>query len=194
MNFLAHAYLSFGDPDVLMGNMIADLVKGKQIELYPKGVQRGIHIHRQIDAFTDNHPVTHQTAEVFRTSTGKYAGAFLDVAYDHFLALDEQNIPEGGWHAFSERSYDQIQQYGEIFPEKFLSMFMYMRSEDWFYNYRYNWMIERSFERLKNRASYLDDNAPVFEEFEQHYKTIESGYNAFFPELKAYIREVSQTI
>ena len=30
MNYLAHAYLSFGDPDVLTGNMISDFVKGKK--------------------------------------------------------------------------------------------------------------------------------------------------------------------
>jgi len=29
MNFLAHAYLSFYNPPVLVGNMIADFVKGK---------------------------------------------------------------------------------------------------------------------------------------------------------------------
>ena len=30
MNFLAHAFLSFNDPDILTGNMISDFVKGKQ--------------------------------------------------------------------------------------------------------------------------------------------------------------------
>ena len=30
MNYLAHAYLSFGDPDILAGNMISDFVKGKK--------------------------------------------------------------------------------------------------------------------------------------------------------------------
>ena len=30
MNYLAHAYLSFGDPGILTGNMISDFVKGKR--------------------------------------------------------------------------------------------------------------------------------------------------------------------
>ncbi|MBB4036103.1 acyl carrier protein phosphodiesterase [Dysgonomonas hofstadii] len=191
MNFLAHAYLSFGNPDILVGNMIADLVKGKQIESYPENIQKGIHIHRQIDDFTDKHPITHQTSEVFRTSAGKYAGAFLDVAYDHFLALDEQNTPEGGWHSFSEQSYQQIEQYADILPSKFCTLFMYMRNEDWFYNYRYKWMIERSFDRLKSRASYLDDDAPVFQGFENHYENIKKGYIRFFPELKNFVQGIS---
>jgi len=191
MNFLAHAYLSFGNPDILVGNMIADMVKGKQIESYPEAIRKGIHIHRQIDDFTDKHPVTHQTSKVFRSSSGKYAGAFLDVAYDHFLALDESNIPDGGWHSFSEKSYRQIEQYADILPSRFCTMFMYMRNEDWFYNYRYKWMIERSFDRLKSRASYLDNSAPVFIGFEDHYQIIKESYNIFFPELKAFVLDIS---
>ncbi len=35
MNYLAHAYLSFGDPDILAGNMISDFVKGKKKFDYP---------------------------------------------------------------------------------------------------------------------------------------------------------------
>ena len=83
MNFLAHAYLSFGDPEILVGNMIADMVKGKQIEQYPEGIQRGIHIHRQIDTFTDRHPIPLDTMTIFKKSAGRYAGPFLDVSYDH---------------------------------------------------------------------------------------------------------------
>ena len=30
VNYLAHAYLSFGDPEILTGNLISDFVKGKK--------------------------------------------------------------------------------------------------------------------------------------------------------------------
>ncbi|EGK00715.1 MAG: ACP phosphodiesterase [Prevotella sp.] len=191
MNFLAHAYLSFGDPDILIGNMIADLVKGKQIEQYPERIRHGIHIHRHIDAYTDSHPVTLRAMEVFRSSAHKYAGPFLDVSYDHFLALDELSEPEEGWKEFAAKCYSQIEQYAEILPSKFCSMFMYMKSEDWFFNYRYNWMIERSFDRLQQRAAYLPDNAHIFTDFEKHYKEIADSYNEFFPDLKDYTKKIS---
>jgi len=190
MNFLAHAYLSFNDPDILVGNMIADLVKGKQIAQFSLPVQNGIRIHRQIDSFTDQHPLIHKASEFFRPSAGKYAGAFLDVAYDHFLALDPVNTPEGGWEYFAEQAYRQIEQYADILPSRFCTMFMYMRNENWFYNYRYNWMIERSFERLKSRATYLDDDAPVFEGFINHYSEIEDSYKLFFPQLKSFTEQI----
>ncbi|WP_029904279.1 ACP phosphodiesterase [Prevotella sp. 10(H)] len=188
MNFLAHAYLSFGDADILIGNMIADMVKGRQIEQYCDGIRHGITIHRHIDTFTDSHPVTLQAMEFFRASAHKYAGAFLDVAYDHFLALDVNNEPKEGWKDFAEKCYEQISKYADILPAKFCNMFMYMRSEDWFYNYRYHWMIERSFTRLQQRAAYLpeDSHMLIYSDFEKHYDEIKESYALFFPELKAY--------
>jgi len=192
MNFLAHAYLSFGDPEILVGNMIADMVKGKQIEQYPEGIKHGIQIHRHIDSFTDSHPVTLHTMNVFRASAGKYAGPFLDVSYDHFLALDSCNEPDGGWENFGQKCYSQIEEYAQYLPSKFCTMFMYMKKEDWLYNYRFNWLIERSFERLKNRANYLDDDAPVYADFEKHYAEIQESYNQFFPDLKKYVEDITK--
>lgn len=194
MNFLAHAYLSFGKPDILVGNMIADLVKGKQVEIYPEGIRHGIRLHREIDAFTDNHPVTQEAIKAFRASTGKYAGAFLDIAYDYFVARDKENVPEGGWKLFAEESYMHIQERIDYLPDKFRTMFMYMQSENWLYNYRYEWMIKRSMERLVNRASFLPDDTPVFAEFKSHYDEIEAGYNRFFPELKAFVKKSLQDL
>ena len=49
MNYLAHAFLSFDDPELLVGNMISDFVKGKQKFGYPSGIQEGIALHRAIE-------------------------------------------------------------------------------------------------------------------------------------------------
>ena len=42
MNYLAHACLSFGKPDILLGNMINDFIKGKKQFDYPAAIQKGI--------------------------------------------------------------------------------------------------------------------------------------------------------
>ena len=56
MNYLAHAYLSFNIPEILVGNLISDFVKGKRKLDYPPGIRTGITLHRAIDTFTDTHP------------------------------------------------------------------------------------------------------------------------------------------
>ncbi|WP_165043169.1 ACP phosphodiesterase [Dysgonomonas sp. ZJ709] len=191
MNFLAHAFLSFDNPDILVGNLIADMVKGKQMDVYPSEIRRGIKIHRLIDSFTDSHPVTLEAKKLFQESAGRYGSSFLDVSYDHFLALDPLNQPKEGWELFAQNCYAQIEERGNILPSIFCNMYMYMKSEDWFSNYQNMWMIERSFDRLKRRASYLDDNAPVFADFEKNYNTIQKSYELFFPDLKKYVEEIS---
>ncbi len=94
MNFLAHARLSFQDPDILLGNMISDFVKGKLKYDYPEAVQRGIHLHRLIDSFTDTHPVVQEAKELFRPAYRLYSGAIIDVVFDHFLATDDSEYSE----------------------------------------------------------------------------------------------------
>lgn len=189
MNFLAHAYLSFGNENLLVGNLIADMVKGKQMEQYPEGICKGIYLHRLIDSYTDSHPVTAETKEVFRRSAGRYCGSFLDVAYDHFLALDKNSVPREGWCNFAANCYDVIERHGAVLPAQFCSMYVYMKKEDWLSNYGQRWMIERSFDRLKRRAAYLSDDAPVFADFENSYEILKSSYERFFPDLRKYAEE-----
>jgi acyl carrier protein phosphodiesterase len=92
MNYLAHARLSFDQPDILVGNMISDFVKGKKRFDYSEPVQKGITLHRAIDTFTDEHEATKEAKKFFKPVVGLYAGAFMDIVYDHFLATDENEF------------------------------------------------------------------------------------------------------
>ena len=109
MNFLAHAYLSFNQPGILTGNMISDFVKGRKKFDFTPMVQKGIALHRAIDEFTDFHPVTQNAKVFFKKDYRLYSGAFVDVVYDHFLALDKaQFAAYGGLLQFSQKVYDML--------------------------------------------------------------------------------------
>ncbi len=186
MNYLAHAYLSFGNPEILVGNMISDFVKGKKQYDYPLQVQKGIRLHRAIDEFTDNHPATREGKFLLKPTAGAYAGAFMDVVYDHFLALDPFELAPKEWLLFSTETYHQLSQYKEILPEKFAKMLPYMTEQNWLYHYRHVEGIEKSFGGLVKRAAYLDESMPTYALFLQEYKSLETIYQAFFPEVKAF--------
>lgn len=186
MNYLAHAYLSFRIPDILVGNMISDFVKGKKQFEYPESVQEGIRLHRAIDHFTDQHPVTKMAKQFFKPAAGLYAGAFTDVAYDHFLALDEREHDEAGWQAFASEVYQQLAGHQSFLPEHFARMLPYMRSQNWLYNYRFTWGVERSFEGVCRRARYISDFNSVFELFNRHYLSLKQHYDDFFPDVKKF--------
>ena len=187
MNYLAHAYLSFGIPEIAVGNLISDFVKGKKKLDYPETIQKGISLHRAIDTFTDSHEITRQAKVFFKPVYGLYAGALTDVVYDHFLANDLREFPDEGGsrlNAFAEKTYEQLAPFQALFPEKFARMFPYMRSQNWLYNYRYKQGIFNSFTGLSRRAAYMAPPETACQLFEDHYKELEACYTLFFPALK----------
>ena len=185
MNLLAHAYLSFNDPNILVGNMISDYVKGKKQFLYPSAIQKGIQLHRAIDAFTDIHEATKEAKEFFRPHYRLYAGACIDVVYDHFLANDTNEFEtEEILKLFAKKTYADLEENKSHLPEKFASMLPYMQAQDWLYHYRFRFGIEKSFGGLVRRSAYLNDSATAFNLFEKHYSQLEQCYRQFFPEVK----------
>jgi acyl carrier protein phosphodiesterase len=187
MNYLAHAYLSFNQPEILVGNMISDYIKGKKQFDFPLPIQKGIRLHRAIDNYTDTHAATHELKSFFRPQYRLYSGAFADVVYDHFLANDVNEFSsETVLKKFAATSYQMIEPYADVFPPPFQKMFPYMKNHDWLYNYRYTWAIEKSFGGLVRRAAYLTESKIAFEIFNQHYAAMQICYAAFFPDLKNY--------
>jgi acyl carrier protein phosphodiesterase len=190
MNYLAHALLSFDKPGILTGNMISDFVKGKAKFTYPVEIQQGIHLHRLIDNFTDLHPVTAEAKKFFLPQYRLYSGPFVDIVYDHFLALDQNEFIEyNGLENFSKTIYQSLQKNASYFPEKFFYMFPYMKEQNWLYSYRLKEGMRKSFTGLVHRAVYLNESDIAFKIFNEHYEELKSCYNEFFPALKRYALE-----
>ena len=185
MNYLAHAYLSFNRPGILAGNMISDFVKGKKKYDYPEQIQQGIAVHREIDQFTDAHSVTKAAKEIFKPVYRLYAGPLMDVIYDHFLALDENEFTDESLKAFSVNTYALLDQFQDHFPEKFNMMYPYMKAHNWLYNYRYPQGIEKSLAGIVRRAKFLDESDTAYTLFIENYDSLKNLYQQFFPGLKS---------
>lgn len=186
MNYLAHAYLSFMHEDVLVGNLISDFVKGRKKFDYAAGVQKGISLHRSIDTFTDDHPVTKEAKKYFRVAVGLYAGAFVDVVYDHFLAVDAVSWQQQSLQSFTAFVYETLDYNYEVLPQKLRLMLPYMKKQNWLYNYQFEWGIQRSFEGLVRRAVYLDSSVAAFENFTDHYSRLKELSGIFIPDVKKF--------
>jgi acyl carrier protein phosphodiesterase len=189
MNYLAHAYLSFQQPELLVGNMISDHVKGKKKFEFSPGIQQGIELHRIIDSFTDEHAATKEAKEVFRPHYRLYAGAFVDVVYDHYLATDPTIFNHNSLEEFAAATYQMLEPYTAVFPERFARMFPYMKTQNWLYNYSNKWGIENSLHGVVRRATYLTESATAFALFEEHFTTLQECYQAFFPEMVAVVKK-----
>jgi acyl carrier protein phosphodiesterase len=187
MNYLAHAYLSFNEPEILAGNMISDFVKGKKKFSYSPVIQKGIELHHAIDEFTDGHPATKKAKEFFRKDYRLYSGAFVDIVYDHFLAKDKNEFADDeALRSFSLKTYTSLQNYVDVFPERFNLFFYHMKKDDWLYNYSHIKFIEQSFGGLVRRSAYLTESTMAGKVFAQQYHSLEDCYNSFFNELKIF--------
>jgi acyl carrier protein phosphodiesterase len=182
MNLLAHAWLSFHQPELLVGNMIADYVKGKQILTYSPAIQQGIKLHRAIDAFTDAHPATAQAKLFFKPAYRLYASAFADVVYDHFLANDTRIFPSSQHlDAFAQETYATLNRHLNLLPPRFAAMVPYMASQNWLFHYHSIWGMQKSFGGLVRRSAHLQSEAAAVEVMQQHYDALQECYTGFFP-------------
>jgi acyl carrier protein phosphodiesterase len=187
MNLLAHAYLSFNNESILVGNMISDYVKGKKQFDYPLPIQAGIQLHRAIDEFTDTHEATQEIKKLFKPAYRLYAGAFTDVVYDYFLANDENEFSSAeSLQFFTQHTYSLLQKNTHHFPEKFAKSFPYMQVQDWLYHYRYDDGMQKSFGGLAKRAKYITETETAFEIFLNNKELIRQSYQIFFPQLKLF--------
>ena len=185
MNYLAHAYLSFGKPEILVGNMISDFVKGRSKFNYAEEIQNGITLHRSIDHFTDCHEVTAEAKKFFQPAYRLYSGAFIDIVYDHFLSKDETIFSDQNpLSDFAAETYFILSTFEGILPENFKLILPFMKNYNWLYNYQYNEGIRNSFGGLVRRAKYLSDSNTAFEIFKRHYLELKQCYQLFFPDLK----------
>lgn len=184
MNYLAHAYLSFQDPEVLTGNLISDFVKGKKKFDYRPGILKGIHLHRAIDEFTDEHPVNKQAAKIFKPAYGLYSAAFLDVVYDHFLAVELAAAGQEGFEKFTLKVYNDIAAFEQELPDTFRNIFPYMRRHNWLYNYQFTFGIRNSLEGLVHRAKYISESQTAYHIFENNYRDLQTAFGEFFPQLR----------
>jgi acyl carrier protein phosphodiesterase len=174
--------------------MISDFVKGKKKFHYTPGIQKGIQLHRDIDQYTDSHPITRQAKQFFIPDYRLYAGAFIDIVYDHFLANDRNEFENDTLlNRFCQESYNVLSDYLEQLPLAYQKMFPYMQSQNWLYHYKEKPGMEKSFKGLARKATYLTESERAFNIFNTSYTELGDCYRAFFPELKEFtIQQMNQ--
>ncbi|NDB03439.1 MAG: DUF479 domain-containing protein, partial [Flavobacteriaceae bacterium] len=137
MNFLAHIYLSGEDPEIKLGNFMADAVKGNQVNQYNQKIQIGIRLHRAIDAYTDAHPIFRQsTRRLHGKQFGHYAGVIVDLFYDHFLAANWQQYHQENLPTFAQRFYALLDDKKSLTPERTQHLIPYMIEQNWLIKYQ----------------------------------------------------------
>ncbi|MCG2792273.1 MAG: ACP phosphodiesterase [Weeksellaceae bacterium] len=179
MNYLAHSVLSFTDGQ-LVGNMIADFIKNDERPSFPLEIQEGIKLHRAIDTFTDSHAAISEAKKIFSPLVRLYSGAFVDVAFDQFVA---QLYSPDELKKHAEKTYLTLWKYEKWLPANYRKMLVRMQNEDWLSHYSEDRGIQFSMQNVLHKAKYLDPSMPVFDLFLTNKSELRFYFDQFFPDL-----------
>jgi len=188
MNHLAHCFLSFGDEDILLGNFLGDFVKGHDWEKYPRGVQRGILLHRAIDSFTDNHPLTDRSVARIRPLARRYSPPFVDVLYDHLLAIHWEKYAPESFEAFAAKTYVQLENRASEMPPILQERLPKMLAGKFLHGYTQREGLDWVLQRFTLRLTGQFDPQAISDVFFEDIEGFSEDFNGFFPELLAHAR------
>ncbi|PXX42028.1 ACP phosphodiesterase [Undibacterium pigrum] len=189
MNYLAHIYLAQHSDKAMLGALLGDFVKLKDTALYHPDIQADIQIHRQVDSFTDSHPIVLQAKALFQDQHRRYSGILLDIFYDHVLS---QHWPQGSPTPRAEliqRFYAALQEQAKIIlPDNLQAALPRMLSQDWLGSYHefdgVRIAVERTSQRLSKNGDLLRAG---LDDLQNNYDELSKGFQEFFPELIQYV-------
>ena len=185
MNFLAHAYLSGTDDKILVGNFIADFVKGRHaLSAFEGNIRTGIELHRAIDFFTDSHPVVGESKNRLKSKYRHYAGVIVDVFYDHYLARDWTQFSKTPLDEFANRTYSIIQSHHDTIPPTVSQLLPYMIRGNWLFNYRKAEGIARALTGLSRRTPYESKMDEAVQDMIRYDEEFRNEFHLFFPLLR----------
>lgn len=185
MNYLAHFYLAFDNPDWLLGQFLGDYVKGKKYVEYPMSVQQGILLHRFIDYTTDNSTSTDEIRGLLRPELGRYSGIALDVYFDHFLAVNWNSYYNRPLEDFIQWSYSHLWALSSEMNNEMKTTLSYMMKYNWLERYKHQDGIERTLLEMSRRLPIGNSLGKAPETLRKQYAHIESAFFGFFPQLIA---------
>lgn len=192
MNHLAHFHLSFGDPGLVLGNWAGDMVKGRDWVAYPPDVQRGIRLHRAIDAFTDRHAATHRFSAQIRPFAGRYAPPVTDVLRDFLLTNCWLEFSGEPLQTFADGIYNILENRLLELPPLLRERTPRMIAGNWLASYGTLGGLEFVFQRMQKRLREPLDIAGLLRFVERERSGLLADFRVFYPELFEQMRHEAQ--
>lgn len=187
MNNLAHFYLSYGDPELLVGNFLGDFVRKVEMDGLPKRVQEGVLLHREIDRFMDTHEIVKASKEKLKRH-GHYSSVIVDVLYDHFLANKWNAYHSLELNVYAESCYSVLRNHEHLFNQKASMFFYYMQKRNWIQVYPTIEGISGILNSMSKRTPYKTTMGTAGEELKEFYSEFEQEFLEYFPLIEKHVK------
>ena len=157
-------------------------------------VAKGILLHREIDFYTDNHPIPLQSKDRLREKYRHYSGVIVDMFYDHFLAKNFDNYSEIGLAAFVKSGYAVMEENSDIMPERAQKMLPYMIRGNWLVSYAQPEGTHRALQGLSRRTKFDSKLEFAIQDLLKYYEEFEMEFTAFFKEIQQHISQFREDL
>lgn len=192
MNFLAHFHLAWPDEGLIAGALEGDYFKGPLRGQLPAYLERGVSLHRAIDAHTDCHPLVQQLRRELPAGLRRYAGILIDLSFDHYLSAHWASFSSVPLPDFTCAVYRILKAHEGVLSEGARRMLARLIEYDLLTRYQ-QWdtvvvAAERIGERFQRRNPFLDLNR----ELGPARASLEQAFLNFYPQLQSFCSERTQ--
>jgi len=191
MNWLAHLFLSEPDTEFRLGNLLADSIPRPDRASLPQNVQRGIHQHLKIDAFTDTHPIVRRSRSRLTGDYRHTRGILIDIFYDHLLARNFHLFSPEPLESFTSNFYASVRAHPIPLPDNARQTIDYILQSDRLTTYRTPEGLHQTLRPLSKRLS-IRLNKPVvldhaLPDLQRNFQPLEQDFLEFFPSLQTHL-------
>lgn len=189
MNYLAHIYLSKNVDNLIIGNFIADFIRGNKYKHLPSEIQNGILLHRQIDSFTDANTIVRKSKRRLHERYGHYDGIIIDIFFDHFLAKNWDNYTAINLQETENKFLNLMNSNLNLLPEKVKNILPYIASQHWLVNYANFSGIEKTLIGMNKRTKNKSKMNLAITDLKLHYTEFENDFFSFFKEIQVFSKQ-----
>lgn len=167
----------------MIGNFIADHIRGNKFQHFSEDIQKGIQLHRKIDTFTDAHEVVRKSKRRLHERYGHFDGVIIDIFYDYFLAKNWAKYSQIPLDIYVQSVYKLLTDNFNILPEKTQELLPYMIEYNWLYNYQFLDGIEEVLNGMNRRTKGKSQMNHAINDLKELENELEEDFKKFFKDL-----------
>ena len=170
----------------MIGNFIADHIRGNNYEGFSKEIQQGIFLHREIDTFTDAHEIVRKSKRRLHKRYRHYDGVIIDIFYDYFLAKNWADYSAIPLDVYTNSVYHLFDEISAELPKKSQQFIKYMIEYNILFNYQYKEGIAKVLNGMNHRTKGKSQMNLAIEDLQILEKELEEDFTLFFKDLIAF--------
>jgi len=173
----------------MIGNFIADHIRGNNYKKFSKEIQQGIFLHRAIDTFTDAHKIVRKSKRRLHKRYRHYDGVIIDIFYDYFLAKNWDDYSAIPLDVYTKSVYQLFDKISSELPVKSQQFIKYMIEYDILFNYQYKEGIAKVLNGMNARTKGKSQMNLAIEDLSLLEAELQEDFSVFFQDLLDFTKQ-----